>query len=66
MMRTISPSKLFKGIHGLVGNLKQTMYCMHAYNDSSNQNSKTLRDAKNQRKDDGCFQNGVEDWRRNV
>jgi hypothetical protein len=34
---------------------------MHASNHSSNQNSKTLRDAKNLRKDDGCSQNGIED-----
>jgi hypothetical protein len=38
---------------------------MHALNGSNNQNLKTLRDAKNLRKDDGCFHNGVEDWRRN-
>jgi len=29
--------------------------CMHAWNDSSDQNSKNLK------KDDGCSQNGVED-----
>jgi hypothetical protein len=46
--------------------LKQTLCCMHAWNDSNNQNSKTLRDAKNLRKNDGCFQNGVEDWKRSV
>jgi hypothetical protein len=34
---------------------------MHAWNDSSDQNSKTLKDAKNLRKDDGCSQNGMED-----
>ncbi len=27
---------------------------------------KTLRDAKNLRKDDGCFQNGMEDCKRSV
>jgi hypothetical protein len=42
------------------------MCYMHAWNDSSNQNSKTLRDAKKLRKDDGCYQNGLEDWKKNV
>jgi hypothetical protein len=35
---------------------------MHALNDLSDQNFKILRDAKNLMKDDGCSQNGVEDW----
>ncbi len=39
---------------------------MHAWNDSSNENSKTLKDAKNLRKDDGCSQNEVEDWKISV
>ncbi len=39
---------------------------MHALNDLNNQNSKTLKDAKNVRKDDGCSQNGMEYRRKNV
>jgi hypothetical protein len=58
----VFPSKLFRGIYGLAGHLKQNLCYMHAWNDSSNQNSKTLRDVKNLRKNDGCFQNGMEDW----
>ncbi len=61
--RKVFPNNLFKRIHGSVGHLKQTMCCMHVWND---QNFKTFRDAKNLRKDDGCFQNGMEDWKRSV
>ncbi len=57
----VFPKKLFRRIHGLVGHLKQTLCYMHAWNDSNDQNSKTLRDVKNLRKDDGYSQNGVED-----
>jgi len=39
---------------------------MHALNDLNNQNSKTLKDAKNIRKDDGCSQNGMDDQRKSV
>jgi len=54
-------NKLFNGIHWLVGHLEQTLCYMYVWNDSSNQNSKTLRDVKTLRKDDGRSQNGVED-----
>jgi len=54
--------KFFRRIHGQVGHLKQTMCCMHAWNDSNHQYLKTLRDAKNLKKDDDYFQNGMEDW----
>jgi hypothetical protein len=55
--------KLFRRIHGHVGCLKQTMCYMHAWNDSNDQYLKTLRDAKNLKKDDDYFQNGMEDWK---
>jgi hypothetical protein len=60
------PNKLFKRIHGSTDHLKQILCCMHAWNDSKDQNSKTLKDAKNLKKDDGCFQNGMEDRRKSV
>jgi hypothetical protein len=42
------------------------MCYMHAWNDSNDQNSKTLKVAKNLRKYDAGFQNGTEDWEKNV
>jgi hypothetical protein len=56
----------FLKIHESVSHLKQTLCCMHDWNDSSNQNSKPLRDAKNLKKYYGYSQNGMEDWRRSV
>jgi hypothetical protein len=56
------PKKFLKGIHGPTGRLRQTMCCMHVWNYLNDQNFKMLRDAKIIRKDDGCSQNGVEDW----
>jgi hypothetical protein len=62
----VFPNMLFKGIHGLASHLKQTLCYMHAWNASSDQNLKTLMDAKNLKRDDGCSQNGVEDWKKCV
>ncbi len=59
-------NKLFRGIHELVGPLKQTLCYMHVWYDLNNQNSKTLRDAKNLKKRDGCSKNGVEDRKQSV
>ncbi len=39
-------NELFRRIHGLADHLKQILCYMHAWNHSSDQNSKTLRDAK--------------------
>ncbi len=58
--------KFFRKIHRLVNHLKQTLCCMHAWNDSSDQNSKTLKDVENLRKNDGCSQNGMENWKKCV
>jgi hypothetical protein len=57
----VFPNKLFRGIHGSTGHLKQILCYIHAWNDSSHQNLKTLRDAENIKKVDGCSQNGMED-----
>ncbi len=50
-------------LEGFMGQLVtwNKLCCMHAWNNLSDQNSKTLGDAKNLRKDDGCSQNGTED-----
>ncbi len=64
--RQVFPNKLFRRIHGSIGHLKQTLCCMNAWNDSRDQNSKTLKDVKNLRKIDGCPKNGIEDRRKNV
>jgi hypothetical protein len=39
---------------------------MHTWNDSNDQNSKTLEDAKNLKKNGGCPKNGIEDRKKNV
>ncbi len=42
----VFPNELFRRIHGSADHLKQILCYMHAWNHSSDQNSKTLRDAK--------------------
>ncbi len=58
---TNDEDKFFKRIHGLVGHLRQTLCYMHAWNDSNDQNSKTLNDAKTLRKNVVWFKIGMAD-----
>jgi hypothetical protein len=55
------PTNFLEGFMGQLVTWNKPLYCMHAWNNSSDQNTKTLKGAKNLKKDDGCSQNGVED-----